>query len=191
MTFTYSVRWSSTPLPYDERLARYERFPLNPIHLEVCVDVSAELPSPLPPQPCSVHHISHDHRSWGMLSQLLQATAEPRPGFRSYTLKPVCSCPQTAPCCIAAAHDLSVSVDDCALLLLLLPRFVFVALCLQIHWFSIINSCVTVLLLTGFLATILMRVLRADFAKFSRGADDSECCVQAHCAALGCCINHL
>ncbi|KAK2996400.1 hypothetical protein RJ639_025148, partial [Escallonia herrerae] len=28
---------------------------------------------------------------------------------------------------------------------------------LEIHWFSIINSCVTVLLLTGFLATILMR----------------------------------
>ncbi|RID76088.1 hypothetical protein BRARA_B03082 [Brassica rapa] len=28
---------------------------------------------------------------------------------------------------------------------------------LEVHWFSIINSCVTVLLLTGFLATILMR----------------------------------
>ena len=38
----------------------------------------------------------------------------------------------------------------------------------QIHWFSIINSCVTVLLLTGFLATILMRVLKNDFVKFSR-----------------------
>ena len=37
---------------------------------------------------------------------------------------------------------------------------------LQIHWFSIINSCVTVLLLTGFLATILMRVLKNDFIKF-------------------------
>ena len=39
---------------------------------------------------------------------------------------------------------------------------------LQIHWFSIINSCVTVLLLTGFLATILMRVLKNDFLKYSR-----------------------
>ena len=38
----------------------------------------------------------------------------------------------------------------------------------QIHWFSIINSCVTVLLLTGFLATILLRVLRNDFLRFSR-----------------------
>ena len=38
----------------------------------------------------------------------------------------------------------------------------------QIHWFSIINSCVTVLLLTGFLATILLRVLKADFVKYSR-----------------------
>lgn len=36
---------------------------------------------------------------------------------------------------------------------------------LEIHWLSIINSCVTVLLLTGFLATILMRLLRNDFVK--------------------------
>ena len=43
---------------------------------------------------------------------------------------------------------------------------------LEIHWFSIINSCVTVLLLTGFLATILMRVLKSDFVKYNR--DDSE-----------------
>lgn len=47
-------------------------------------------------------------------------------------------------------------------------------LCLQIHWFSIINSCVTVLLLTGFLATILMRVLKNDFVKYSRD-DDGTC----------------
>ena len=44
---------------------------------------------------------------------------------------------------------------------------------LQIHWFSIINSCVTVLLLTGFLATILMRVLKNDFVKYTRD-DDGE-----------------
>lgn len=37
---------------------------------------------------------------------------------------------------------------------------------LEVHWFSIINSCVTVLLLTGFLATILMRVLKNDFIKY-------------------------
>ena len=37
---------------------------------------------------------------------------------------------------------------------------------LEIHWFSIINSCVTVLLLTGFLAKILMRVLKNDFIKW-------------------------
>jgi transmembrane 9 superfamily protein 1 len=36
---------------------------------------------------------------------------------------------------------------------------------MEIHWFSIVNSCVTVLLLTGFLATILMRVLKNDFVK--------------------------
>ena len=43
---------------------------------------------------------------------------------------------------------------------------------LEIHWFSIINSCVTVLLLTGFLATILMRVLKSDFIKYSRIDDE-------------------
>ena len=43
---------------------------------------------------------------------------------------------------------------------------------LEIHWFSILNSCVTVLLLTGFLATILMRILKSDFAKYSKDVDD-------------------
>ncbi|XP_047313709.1 transmembrane 9 superfamily member 3-like [Impatiens glandulifera] len=48
---------------------------------------------------------------------------------------------------------------------------------LEIHWFSIINSCVTVLLLTGFLATILMRVLKNDFVKYAHDdeiPDDQE-----------------
>ncbi|MQM14838.1 hypothetical protein Taro_047773 [Colocasia esculenta] len=45
---------------------------------------------------------------------------------------------------------------------------------LEIHWFSIINSCVTVLLLTGFLATILMRVLKNDFIKYSHDEESAE-----------------
>ncbi|XP_072991309.1 transmembrane 9 superfamily member 3 [Typha latifolia] len=48
---------------------------------------------------------------------------------------------------------------------------------LEVHWFSIINSCVTVLLLTGFLATILMRVLKNDFVKYAHDeelADDQD-----------------
>lgn len=45
---------------------------------------------------------------------------------------------------------------------------------LEIHWFSIINSCVTVLLLTGFLATILMRVLKNDFIKYTREDESAE-----------------
>ncbi|XRB23606.1 transmembrane 9 superfamily member [Pseudoscourfieldia marina] len=58
-------------------------------------------------------------------------------------------------------------------------RYSFLPQHLEIHWFSIINSCVTVLLLTGFLATILMRVLKNDFVKYSReddagASDDSE-----------------
>ncbi|PHT60418.1 Transmembrane 9 superfamily member 2 [Capsicum baccatum] len=38
---------------------------------------------------------------------------------------------------------------------------------LEIHWFSIINSCVIVLFLTGFLAMILMRILKNDFIKYT------------------------
>ncbi|OAY85243.1 Transmembrane 9 superfamily member 3 [Ananas comosus] len=45
---------------------------------------------------------------------------------------------------------------------------------LEIHWFSIINSCVTVLLLTGFLATILMRVLKNDFVKYTHDEESAE-----------------
>lgn len=45
---------------------------------------------------------------------------------------------------------------------------------LEIHWFSIINSCVTVLLLTGFLATILMRVLKNDFLKYAHDEESAE-----------------
>ena len=33
--FTYSVRWTPTPTTFEKRLQRYERFPLNPVHLEV------------------------------------------------------------------------------------------------------------------------------------------------------------
>jgi hypothetical protein len=43
----------------------------------------------------------------------------------------------------------------------------------QIHWFSIINSCVTVLLLTGFLTTILLRVLKNDFLKYTSRDDEA------------------
>ncbi len=39
---------------------------------------------------------------------------------------------------------------------------------LEIHWFSIMNSVVTAVLLTGFLATILVRVLKNDFTRYSR-----------------------
>jgi len=45
---------------------------------------------------------------------------------------------------------------------------------LDVHWFSIVNSCVTVLLLTGFLATILMRILRKDFVKYAVDEEEAE-----------------
>ena len=51
-------------------------------------------------------------------------------------------------------------------------KYQFLKQHLEIHWFSIINSCVTVLLLTGFLATILMRVLKNDFIKYATDDED-------------------
>ncbi len=33
--FTYSVRWIPVATTWEKRLQRYERFPLNPVHLEV------------------------------------------------------------------------------------------------------------------------------------------------------------
>lgn len=53
-------------------------------------------------------------------------------------------------------------------------KYQFLKQHLEIHWFSIINSCVTVLLLTGFLATILMRVLKNDFVKYNVDDEDPE-----------------
>ena len=57
---------------------------------------------------------------------------------------------------------------------LLLKRFNSAVCVLQIHWFSIINSCVTVLLLTGFLSTILLRVLKNDFMKYTKDDEMGE-----------------
>mmetsp|Transcript_34148 Transcript_34148/g.61574 ORF Transcript_34148/g.61574 Transcript_34148/m.61574 type:complete len:611 (-) Transcript_34148:17-1849(-) len=53
-------------------------------------------------------------------------------------------------------------------------RYSFLPQHLEIHWFSIINSCIIVLLLTGFLATILLRVLKNDFVRFTRGGDEES-----------------
>jgi hypothetical protein len=36
----------------------------------------------------------------------------------------------------------------------------------EIHWLSVINSFVLVLLLTAFLAIILMRILKKDFSRY-------------------------
>ena len=49
------------------------------------------------------------------------------------------------------------------------------ALRAQIHWFSIFNSSMMVIFLTGLVAMILMRTLRADYARYTaRDEDDLE-----------------
>ncbi|KAJ6684129.1 hypothetical protein OIU85_007785 [Salix viminalis] len=45
---------------------------------------------------------------------------------------------------------------------------------LEILWLSISKSCVTVLLFTGFLATILMLVLKNDFVKYAHDEESAE-----------------
>jgi transmembrane 9 superfamily protein 1 len=45
---------------------------------------------------------------------------------------------------------------------------------IQIHWISIVNSCVLVILLTGFLALILLRILRNDISKIVEFDEDLE-----------------
>ncbi|KAI9103631.1 hypothetical protein K1719_023254 [Acacia pycnantha] len=44
----------------------------------------------------------------------------------------------------------------------------------QIHWFSIFNSFMMVIFLTGLVSMILMRTLRNDYAKYAREDDDLE-----------------
>ncbi|OAY68593.1 Transmembrane 9 superfamily member 3 [Ananas comosus] len=45
---------------------------------------------------------------------------------------------------------------------------------LRIHWFSIINSCGTVLLLVGFFGTILLRILKNDFRRYAEDDESGE-----------------
>ncbi|XP_042896527.1 transmembrane 9 superfamily member 1 isoform X2 [Parasteatoda tepidariorum] len=45
---------------------------------------------------------------------------------------------------------------------------------LEIHWLSVINSAVLVMLLTGFVIVILARVLRNDFARYNVDVDDVD-----------------
>jgi len=47
-------------------------------------------------------------------------------------------------------------------------------LALQIHWFSIFNSFMMVIFLTGLVSMILLRTLRADYARYTRDDDDLE-----------------
>jgi len=53
-------------------------------------------------------------------------------------------------------------------------QYSFLPQSFEIHWLSIINSFVLVLLLTGFLAIILMRVLKNDFSRYTRATEDLE-----------------
>ena len=50
----------------------------------------------------------------------------------------------------------------------------FLPATLEIHWLSIINSLVLVMLLTAFLAIILMRVVKNHFTRYMRADEDEE-----------------
>ena len=53
-------------------------------------------------------------------------------------------------------------------------QYSFLPQSFEIHWLSIINSFVLVLLLTGFLSIILMRVLKNDFTRYTSTDDDED-----------------
>ncbi|CAN4097995.1 unnamed protein product [Withania somnifera] len=44
----------------------------------------------------------------------------------------------------------------------------------EIHWFSVVNSIMMVIFLTGLVSMILMRTLRNDYAKYARENEDME-----------------
>ena len=46
--------------------------------------------------------------------------------------------------------------------------------CRQVHWFSIINSLIISAFLTGMVAMILVRALRADIARYNRVLTEEE-----------------
>lgn len=49
----------------------------------------------------------------------------------------------------------------------------FVPSSFEIHWLSIVNSCVLVFLLMSFLTIIMLRVLRNDFSKYMELDDEA------------------
>lgn len=44
----------------------------------------------------------------------------------------------------------------------------------EIQWFSIVNSCVLVVLLTGFLVYIVLKILKKDYQRYSQLAEEEE-----------------
>ncbi len=59
------------------------------------------------------------------------------------------------------------TVIDFSQRMLKYQRYQFLPQHLEIHWFSIINSMITVLLLLAFLTTILLKILKKDFARYN------------------------
>ena len=59
---------------------------------------------------------------------------------------------------------------------------------IEIHWLSIINSFVLVILLTAFLAMILMRALHKDFARYME-IDEDDLDEEEQQDEVGWCVN--
>jgi hypothetical protein len=92
-TFSYSVKWSPTTLAYDQRLERYNRLPLNPVHLEIhwCVHVHLCV------------HVQGVCMCMAVLARecasvLSKAAARPRAARYPLVRPCVCSCARNARC---------------------------------------------------------------------------------------------
>ena len=156
------VLWHESDVTFDKRMDKYRKYQFLPEHLDVRV-------------PAPAVHALLLHAALLIIGteQGLQGQAEWHDNLsNSILLKGSCGTICFAlmssewHCCSNPLHAAAWGADTAAL---------------QIHWFSIINSCVTVLLLTGFLATILMRVLKNDFVKYTRDDDGARpCCLGRH-----------
>ncbi len=145
LEFTYSVRWQPSSIAFSRRFERY----LDYNFFEH--QVRASLPiHPKRRMICSCSECFREARpaccTCGLIAERSTSTCNPA-YWRFVCMQTVCSA-SDAP----QASSMGTPLTR--------PRCL-----LQIHWFSIFNSFMMVIFLTGLVSMILLRTLRNDYAK--------------------------
>ena len=169
--FTYSVRWAPTATPFARRFERYldykffghqARARAHATLLRACAGLPLRCPGlDFPP---------HSLVQWGR-SQTYGLC------YRWRQFRHVISLPFQAECPAPHSENLPRACWCMCLAAFRWPAFAPDARVrgVQIHWFSIFNSSMILIFLTGLVAMILMRTLRADYARYTaRDEDDLE-----------------